>query len=509
MTHKSDAFKVTSKPRRIGVSELSEQLGKLPPQAVELEETILGAIMLERKAISRTADIITEDSFYKEAHQHIYLAVIDLFKESKPIDIKTVTHQLRKNGHLEVVGGAYYVSQLTAKVNSAANIETHARIVQEYFMKRELIRIGHELQDRAYEDTEDIHVLFDYFSAQMTMTTRGLYSKQYEPVANFVVQVIEDAEAANKSDTGVTGVPTGFRDFDKHTAGFQDSDLIIIAARPGMGKTGWLISASMYAAAVKFPVAIFSLEMASKKLTKRMISIEAQIDTEKFTSGRIAEWEWEKLMQHGQTISNLPIYIDDTPSISLLELRTKSRRLVEEHGVKIIYVDYLQLMSGSNDRNQKYGNREQEIAEISRGLKGLAKELEVPVVALSQLSRAVETRGGEKRPQLSDLRESGAIEQDADMVCFLYRPEYYGITEDDKGMPLKGIAETIISKYRDGKTGDIQMRFIGRFTQWTNLDHVPSSQSSLGFEDDKPDFTITIPSKSEKEKLNDEDDQPF
>ncbi|MCP4458122.1 MAG: replicative DNA helicase [Cytophagales bacterium] len=510
MTDKSTAFKVSSKSRRIGISELSEQLGKLPPQAVEIEETVLGALMLERDALSNVIDILHIESFYKEAHQSIFEAIVALFNNSEPVDIKTVTHQLRKNGKLELVGGAYYVSQLTAKVNSAANIETHARIIAEQSIKRELIRIASEIQQDAYEDTMDVFQLLDRTERSLFEVSDSHIRKNYDKMSSLLHQAIDEIQIRKDKKDGLTGVPSGFSALDRMTSGWQPSDLVIIAARPGMGKTAFVVS-SLRNAAVdwQMPAAIFSLEMSSVQLVNRMISAEAELESEKIRRGDLADYEWEQLLHKTNKLSDAPIFIDDTPALSILELRAKSRRLVSQHGVKLIIIDYLQLMTGDTSKNAG-GNREQEIASISRALKGIAKELKVPVIALSQLSRAVETRGGDKKPQLSDLRESGSIEQDADMVMFLYRPEYYGITEDENGMPLNGIGELIIAKHRNGKTDTVNLKFIGKFTKFTDVESVPSSfgQTFPSSSGENTDFTITLPSKA-NDKQDDDDDQPF
>ncbi len=510
MTEKSAAFKVSSKARRIGMSELSEQLGKLPPQAVEIEETVLGALMLEREALSNVIDILHVESFYKESHQSIFEAIVDLFNNSEPVDIKTVTHQLRKNGKLEIVGGAYYVSQLTAKVNSAANIETHARIIAEQSIKRELIRIASEIQQDAYEDTIDVFKLLDRTERSLFDVSDSHIRKNYDKMSSLLHQAIDEIQARKDKKDGLTGVPSGFSALDRMTSGWQPSDLVIIAARPGMGKTAFVVS-SLRNAAVdwQMPVAIFSLEMSSVQLVNRMISAEAELESEKIKRGDLADYEWEQLLHKTNKLSDSPIFIDDTPALSILELRAKSRRLVSQHGVKLIIIDYLQLMTGDTSKNAG-GNREQEIASISRALKGIAKELKVPVIALSQLSRAVETRGGDKKPQLSDLRESGSIEQDADMVMFLYRPEYYGITEDESGMPLNGVGELIIAKHRNGKTDTVNLKFIGKFTKFTDVESTSTNfgQNFPRSSDDNSDFTITLPSKANDNKGED-DDQPF
>ena len=509
MEESKSAVRLTSKTRRIGLSQLSEQLGKLPPQAVEIEEAVLGALMLERDALTNVIEILQPDSFYKDSNKTIFEAIVQLFNNSEPVDIKTVVHQLRKNGQLDLVGGAYYVSELTTKVNSAANIEYHARIIAEQSIKRSLIRISSEIQHDAYEDTIDVFKLLDRAEQSLFDISESHIRKNYDKMSSLLHQAIEEIEQKKERKDGLTGVASGFTALDRVTSGWQPSDLVIIAARPGMGKTAFVVSA-MRNAAVDFnmPVGLFSLEMSSVQLVNRLISAEAELESEKIKKGDLADYEWEQLLHKTSKLSEAPIFIDDTPALSILELRAKSRRLVAQHGVKLIIIDYLQLMTGDTSKSAG-GNREQEIASISRALKGIAKELNVPVIALSQLSRAVETRGGDKRPQLSDLRESGSIEQDADMVMFLYRPEYYGMTQDENGMPLNGVGEVIIAKHRNGKLENVQLKFIGKFTKFDDLDtssdtgnygnSFPSSGST------NSDFTITLPSKANNK--NDQDDQ--
>ena len=501
----------STKSRRIGLSGISESLGKLPPQAVEIEEAVLGALMLERDALSTVIDILHPQSFYKDAHQDIYEAIVDLFNDSQPIDIKTVTHQLRKVGKLEIVGGAHYVSELTAKVNSAANIEYHARIIAEQSIKRELIKISSEIQRDAYEDTVDVFKLLDQAEQSLFDVSESHIRKNYDKMSALLHQAIDEIQEKKDKQDGLTGVASGFSALDRVTSGWQPSDLIIIAARPGMGKTAFVVSA-LRNAAIDFqsPVAIFSLEMSSVQLVNRMISAEAELESEMIKRGDLADYEWEQIMHKTDKLSQAPIFIDDTPALSILELRAKSRRLVAQHGVKLIIIDYLQLMSADS---AKGGNREQEIATISRSLKGIAKELNVPVIALSQLSRAVETRGGDKRPLLSDLRESGSIEQDADMVMFLYRPEYYGLDTDESGMPLQGLGEVIIAKHRNGRTDTVNLKFIGKYTKFTDWDGNSGGDGFGAFPTSGPsnsDFTITLPSKANDDfTSNDEDEQPF
>ncbi len=487
----------SGKTRRLNVADLSHQLAKLPPQAVEIEEAVLGALMLERDALSNVIDILHQESFYTEGHQSIYEAIVELFNHSEPVDIKTVVHQLRKNGKLEVVGGAYYISQLTTKVNSAANIETHARIIAEQSIKRQLIRISSEILKDAYEDTTDVFKLLDRTEQSLFDVSESHIRKNYDKMSDLLHQAITEIQIKKNQTDGLTGVPSGFTSLDRITSGWQKSDLLIIAARPGMGKTAFVVSA-LRNAAVEFqmPVAIFSLEMSSVQLVNRMISAEAELESEKIRRGDLADYEWEQLVHKTDRLSQAPIFIDDTPALGILELRAKCRRLVSQHKVQLIIIDYLQLMTGDSSKNSG-GNREQEIASISRALKGIAKELDVPVIALSQLSRAVETRGGDKRPQLSDLRESGSIEQDADMVMFLYRPEYYGIDQDEEGTPTTGKAEFIIAKNRNGRTGTVDLKFIGKFTKFTDME--PSGEAyGREFPGSNKDFVITLPSKANK-----------
>ncbi len=511
MSEKSSALKVTSK-RTTGATNLSDQLGKLPPQAVEIEEAVLGALMLERDALSNVIDILHPESFYKESHQSIFEAIVNLFNNSEPVDIKTVTHQLRKNGKLELVGGAYYVSQLTSKVNSAANIETHARIIAEQSIKRELIRISSQIQRDAYEDTMDVFKLLDRTEQSLFDVSESHIRKNYDKMSSLLHRAIEEIQIKKDKKDGLTGVPSGFSALDRVTSGWQPSDLVIIAARPGMGKTAFVVSALRNAAVdFKIPVAIFSLEMSSVQLVNRMISAEAELESEKIKRGDLADYEWEQLLHKTTRLSDSPIFIDDTPALSILELRAKCRRLVSQHGVKLIIIDYLQLMTGDSSKSGG-GNREQEIASISRSLKGIAKELNVPVLALSQLSRAVETRGGDKKPQLSDLRESGSIEQDADMVMFLYRPEYYGITQDESGMPLNGLGEVIIAKHRNGKTDTVGLKFIGKFTKFADMEVSSGGFGQSAFprsSADNSDFTITLPSKGSQMPTHEDEDEPF
>ena len=449
---------------------LDTGLGKIPPQATDLEEAVLGALMLERDALTDVIDILKVESFYKEAHQRIYGAITQLFANSEPIDLLTVKNQLVTTGELEMAGGIQYLAELTQRVNSAANIEFHARIVVEHSLKRQLITVSSEIQKMAYEDTTDVFMLLDKIEQELFRISEANIRKNYADMGQIMRMALIELEMKKDQKEGLTGVPTGFTALDRVTSGFQKTELIIIAARPGMGKTAMILSACRNAAVDHGQaVAFFSLEMSSIQLVNRLISAEAELESDKLRKGNLLPHEWAQLHAKIGKLTNAPIFIDDTPALSILELRAKSRRLKAQHDVQMIVIDYLQLMSGDSG-GKGIGNREQEIANISRSLKQLAKELNVPVVALSQLSRAVETRGGDKRPQLSDLRESGSIEQDADMVMFIYRPDYYGITQDEAGNSVAGIGELIIAKNRAGSLDTVQLRFIGKYTKYCDLD---------------------------------------
>ncbi|NOT76461.1 MAG: replicative DNA helicase [Cyclobacteriaceae bacterium] len=466
----------STKTTKLLPRDISENLGKLPPQALDLEEAVLGALMLEKNALTAVIEFLRPEHFYTEQHKEIYTAIVDLFKTSEPVDMRTVVAQLRKNGKLEIVGGAYFIAELTSKVSSAANIEYHARYIIEMAIKRELIQISSQIQQDAYEDTTDVFDLLDKTEQSVFAISDSNLRKNYDTMKSLMSRAVQELQERKNHKDGLTGVPTGFTKLDRLLSGWQKSDLVIIAARPGMGKTAFVVSALRNAAVdFNFPVALFSLEMASLQLVNRLISAEAELESEKIKRGNLADFEWQQLVHKTNRLSAAPIFIDDTPALSILELRAKCRRLKAEHNVQLIVIDYLQLMKGESQ-----GNREQEIASISRALKGIAKELEVPVLALSQLSRGVETRGGDKRPQLSDLRESGSIEQDADIVMFLYRPEYYKITVDEEGMPTQGMAEVIVAKHRNGGLDTVKLKFIGKYTKFADFDGPSSGESSFG-----------------------------
>jgi len=484
--------------------------GKLQPQAVDLEEAVLGAMMLEKNAVNEGIEILQPESFYKESHQKIFAAIMELFKQSEPIDILTVTNRLRKDGLLDEVGGPYYISQLTNKVASAANIQFHARIISQKYILRELIRISTDIVRDAFDETTDVFDLLDRAEQNLYKVAEGNIRKDYDKMSNLITDAIKQIEESGKSEDGLSGVPTGFHNLDRLTGGWQRSDLIIMAGRPGMGKTAFVLSMARNVA-VQFhrPVAVFSLEMSSLQLVNRLIASESEISAEKLRKGNLQEHEFQQLHTRITQLTEAPIFIDDTPALSIFELRAKSRRLKAQHGIELIIIDYLQLMSAGGE-NKGGSNREQEISTISRSLKGLAKELDIPIIALSQLNRSVETRGGDKRPQLSDLRESGAIEQDADLVTFIYRPEYYNITQYDDGQSALGVGEIIVAKHRNGALDSIRLRFQSSLAKFDNLESYSYDEKGNiepNTEFDSPN-TITRPSRMD-EMGDDDDDDDF
>ena len=477
--------------------------GKVQPQAIPLEEAVLGAIMLDKNALTVVLDILRPESFYLDGHQAIYRAMLRLFERSQPVDLLTVTEELKKGGDLQIAGGPVYLVELTNRIASAANIEYHARIISQKYIQRALISTSTKVIKDAFEDTTDVFQLLDDAEQGLFAIAQQNMSRGYDSMSSLAVKVRKQLDELKNREDGLTGVPTGFTELDRLTSGWQPSDLIILAARPGMGKTSFVLSLAKNAAA-EFGkgVAIFSLEMSSVQLAQRIISMEAEISGSKMRNGQLEEYEMQQLNTALERISEAPIFIDDTPGINVFELRAKCRRLKMQHDISLVVIDYLQLMSGGGE-NQK-GNREQEISAISRALKGLAKELHVPVIALSQLSRAVEVRGGTKRPQLSDLRESGAIEQDADIVSFIYRPEYYQILEDEEGQSLKGIAEVIIAKHRNGALKTVNLKFTAEFARFSNLED-PNFDDLPGDTFENPNQNIITRSS----KMNDDEDIPF
>ena len=454
---------------RVHVPEMNEY-GHLQPQAPELEEAVLGALMIERDAYSLVSEILRPESFYDVRHQLIYKAISTLAMQQQPVDILTVVEQLKKTGELDEVGGPFYITQLSGKVASSAHIEYHARIIAQKFLARELITFTSNIQTKAFDATQDVDDLMQEAEGKLFEISQQNMKKDYTQINPVIKEAYDMLQKAAARTDGLSGLPSGFHQLDKMTSGWQNSDLVIIAARPAMGKTAFVLSmAKNIAVDQKVPVALFSLEMSNVQLVNRLIVNVCEISGEKIRSGQLAPYEWGQLDYKIKDLYDAPLYVDDTPSLSVFELRTKARRLVREHGVKVIIIDYLQLM---NANGMSFGSRQAEVSNISRSLKGLAKELNIPIIALSQLNRGVENREGVdgKRPQLSDLRESGAIEQDADMVCFIHRPEYYKIYQDEKGNDLHGMAEIIIAKHRNGAVGDVLLRFRSEFARFQNPD---------------------------------------
>ena len=442
----------TTKPRTLATDEY----GHLQPQALELEEAVLGALMIEKDAYSLVSEILRAESFYERKHQLIYAAITDLSVQQKPVDILTVAEQLRKKGDLDEAGGPFYITQLSGKVASSAHIEYHARIIAQKYLARQLISFTSDIQTKAFDATVDVDDLMQDAEGKLFEISQRNLKKDYTQINPVIQEAYEILQKAAARTDGLSGLESGFHALDKITSGWQNSDLIIIAARPAMGKTAFVLSmAKNIAVNFKTPLAIFSLEMSNVQLVNRLIVNVCEIPGEKIKSGQLAPYEWGQLDFKIKELIGKPLFVDDTPSLSVFELRTKARRLVREHGVKLIMIDYLQLMNASG---MSFGSRQEEVSTISRSLKGLAKELNIPIIALSQLNRSVESREGRdgKRPQLSDLRESGAIEQDADMVLFIHRPEYYKIYKDEEtGNDLRGMAEIIIAKHRNGAVGDV------------------------------------------------------
>lgn len=469
-----------NKPNKNNQTLPTEESGRIQPQARELEEAILGALMIEKDAYAMISEILTIQSFYDKTHELIFTAIQDLAMKQEPIDMLTVIEQLKRNGTLEASGGIPHIIQLSQKVISSAHLEYHARIVAQKALARQLISFSSNVANKAFDETIDVDDLMQEAEGQLFKISQQNIKNdftQISPIVHNAINLIQ--ETANRPD-GISGLQSGFTDLDKITFGWQNSDLIIIASRPSMGKTAFILSmAKNMAIDFNIPVAIFSLEMSSIQLVNRLIINLAELEGEKIKSGKLQDHEWNQLDTKIKPLYDAPIFVDDTPSLSIFELRTKARRLVKEQKVMCIIIDYLQLMNASGIR---FSSREQEVSIISRSLKGLAKELDIPIIALSQLNRNVENRSGSdaKHPQLSDLRESGAIEQDADVVCFIHRPEKYKLFEDAQGNDLRGKAEIIIAKHRNGSTGDIMLSFKREWIRFQNLneDQVTSEYQS-------------------------------
>ncbi len=514
--------------------ELSISAGKLPPNAVEFERLVIGTFLIDKKGLDHGIDLLTPEVFYDPRNQEIFRAIAKVFEANLPVDLMTVIQELKKTEKLGFAGGDHYIIDLTTGVSSSAHIEYHVRIILEKYILRSLINVSANVIDSSYKESTDVFELLDKAEQSFFDITNGTIKKGFDSANDLVKKAIETIKSL-KDKEGLSGIPSGFKDVDKETGGWQNSDLIIIAARPAMGKTAFLLSmARNIAVQHKIPLALFSLEMASVQLITRMIASETRISSEKLRKGQMSDEEWQRLFSNVSELENAPLYIDETPSLSVFDFRAKCRRLVMQHGVKIIMVDYLQLMTANSGKGGA-GNREQEIATISRSLKAIAKELNVPVIALSQLSRSVETRPG-KRPMLSDLRESGAIEQDADIVSFIFRPEYYKIThwdndEDGAETSTENQAELIIAKHRNGATADVRMSFYKNIAKFADLDlfgdgsgngYEPSNFGQLdapsGFEKIKttiePGAAFDLPptsnlSGSSMNDMDDDDGMPF
>lgn len=459
--------KRTTGKKKDSLDDLNAVFGKVPPQEPDLEKAVLGALLIQTDAIFNVMDILRPSSFYDPAHQAIFQSVLDLGTSHKPVDIMTVAHDLKAKDQLEMVGGEVYLAELTDRLATASHLEFHARIVHQKYVQRELIKASAEIQKRSYDVGEDVEELINFAEGEIFKISEGNIKSETQKINSILDQAINAIEEAAKNKSQLLGTPSGFTKLDRITSGWQPSDLVIVAARPSMGKTAFVLSmARNMAVDYNKPIAIFSLEMASLQLVNRLISAEVEIRSDKIRLGELKDYEWQQLESRVKNLETAPMYIDDTPAISVFELRAKCRRLARTSGISAIIIDYLQLMTAGVDMK---GNREQEVSTISRSLKAIAKELNVPIIALSQLNRSVESRSGDKRPQLSDLRESGAIEQDADMVLFIHRPEYYGITTDSEGQSLLGLAELIIAKHRNGATGSVWLKFKKEFAKFMDL----------------------------------------
>ena len=458
----------TNNRRRKSNQPLDPTYGHLQPQATEMEKAVLGALMIDKDAYAIVCEILRPESFYEPRNQMVYAAIRDLSMEEKPVDMLTVTDQLAKSGNLEQVGGPGYIAELSSGVATSANIEYHANVIAQKSLARQLISFSSMIQTKAFDETIDVEDLMQEAEGSLFELSQHNMKKDYTAIDPVIAQAVKGIQDAAKNTDGLTGVSTGYYKLHDITSGWQASDLVIIAGRPAMGKTSFALSmAKNIAADLRQPMAFFSLEMSNVQLVNRLISNACEIQGSKILNGQLQRDEWERLDKNINQLLGAPLYVDDTPGLSVFELRTKARRLVREHGIKLIMIDYLQLM---NANGMRFSSRQEEVSTISRSLKGLAKELDIPILALSQLNRGVESREGleGKRPQLSDLRESGAIEQDADMVIFVHRPEYYHIYQDDNGRDLHGMAQIIIAKHRKGATGDVLLTFRGEYTRFEN-----------------------------------------
>ena len=464
--------KRNTRPRKTTTSPLQDNFGHLQPQDVKIEQAVLGALMIEKDAYDRVAEVLEPESFYEKKHQLIFSAIRQLNVLEKPIDMLTVTEQLAHDGVLEEIGGPFYISQLTAQVVSSAHIEYHALLIAQKATARALITYTSDVQTKAFDPTTDVDELMQEAEAGLFKLSQKHLKQDYSLIGPIIAEAYELLRQAAAQKDGLSGVPSNYYELDRITAGWQSSDLIILAARPAMGKTAFALSmAKNIAIDQRIPMAFFSLEMSKVQLVNRLLSNVCEIEGSKIRNGQLLPYEWGQLDVKVAEIKDAPLIIDETPQLSVFELRTKARRLVKDHHIKMIMIDYLQLM---NAQGMHFSSRQEEVSMISRSLKGLAKELNIPILALSQLNRNVTSRdpkdGEGQKPQLSDLRESGAIEQDADMVLFVHRPEYYHIYQDAHGNDLRGRAEIIIAKHRNGATGDVVLRFKKEYARFQNND---------------------------------------
>ena len=448
-------------------NNIIETYGKIPPQDTNLEKIVLGALLIDNNAINDVMGLISAETFYNPQHQTIFKAILKLNVKGVVIDMLTVVQELESNNHLESVGGVVYIAELSENVATSAHLETHCAILQQKYIRRQLIHAGCEMQKISYDESMDVDVVMNKSEIEFFAIMESSMKKDTQSISDIAKRCIEELEERAKKMDRLIGLPTGFSELDRVTAGLQSPDLIVVAGRPAMGKTAFCMGVARNTAVdFKNPVAVFSLEMADKQLGDRLIAAESGVELEKYRTGQLADHEWQSVERCVPIFEQAPIFIDDTPGISIYELRSKARKLKRLHGIKLIVIDYIQLMTVGTAFN---GNREQEVSFITRSLKELAKELDIPIIALSQLNRSVESRGGDKRPQLSDLRESGAIEQDADMVLFLHRPEYYGMLEDNEGNSTQGKAEIVIAKYRNGATGIINVGFTKKLAKFHDI----------------------------------------
>ena len=489
---KNNKRKHTTTVIKVGANEL----GKLPPQAIELEDSVLGAMMIEKEAYMTVADLLRPESFYKDQNRLVYEAIRALSAKEQPIDLLSVAEKMKSQGTLEEAGGVSYLNELTRRVASTAHLRYHAQIVAQKSTARDLIAVAAQIEEAAYDETNDIEDLLEQAGAGVFEIAQRSQKRDVTQIDPVIQEALQRIDRASLNEGNISGVPSGFTALDKITSGWQNSDLVIIAARPAMGKTAFVLSmAKNIAVNYKRPVAMFSLEMSNVQLVNRLIMNVCELEGDKIKTGKLTKEEHKRLNTKINELYNAPLYIDDTPSLSIFELRSKARKLKKEHNIQLIIIDYLQLM---NAQGMQFGSREQEVSIISRNLKGLAKELDIPIIALSQLNRGVEARTGieGKTPQLSDLRESGAIEQDADMVCFIHRPEYYHLYNDEKtGKDLRGLGQIIVAKHRNGATDSIWLRFRSKYAKFQNenesyTDDAPQSQM-----DTDPNNSISISSR--------------